>query len=102
MEILILAALIGLLPAVIAANKGRSFIAWWFYGALIFIVALPHALLLKPDRAAQDRQTLAQGDAKKCPACAEIIRAEAKVCRFCGADVSGLSAAAPVPGSELV
>jgi hypothetical protein len=48
MEILILAALLGLIPALIARGKGRPFAIWWVYGFLLFIVALPHALLLKP------------------------------------------------------
>ena len=29
----------------------------------------------------------AVGDTKMCPHCAETIKAEAKVCRFCGRDV---------------
>jgi len=44
---LLIAVIIGLIPAAIAAGKGRSFLAWWLYGAMIFIVALPHALLLR-------------------------------------------------------
>lgn len=46
MEILILAALLGLIPAFIAKNKGRSFAGWWVYGALLFVVALVHSLLI--------------------------------------------------------
>jgi hypothetical protein len=48
MEILILAVLLGLIPAYLAGKKGRSFGLWWFYGALLFIVALPHALIMQP------------------------------------------------------
>ncbi|MBR1151200.1 hypothetical protein [Bradyrhizobium sp. JYMT SZCCT0428] len=48
MEILIFAVLLGLIPAFLAKKKGRSFGLWWFYGACIFIVALPHALLMEP------------------------------------------------------
>jgi hypothetical protein len=48
MEILIFAVLLGLIPAYLAKKKGRSFGLWWFYGALLFIVALPHALLMEP------------------------------------------------------
>ena len=48
---LAIAVVIGLIPAAIAASKGRSFFAWWIYGALVFIVALPHALLLKKSSA---------------------------------------------------
>ena len=45
---LVIAAFLGLIPANIAKNKGRSFGLWWFYGWMLFIVALPHALLM-PD-----------------------------------------------------
>ena len=71
MEIFILAALIGLIPAAIARGKGRSFGLWWFYGALLFIVARPHALLLKPDRDELDNRAVSEGN-KKCPYCAEL------------------------------
>jgi hypothetical protein len=47
MAVFIAAVLIGLLPAGIARGKGRSFTLWWAYGAALFIVALPHSLIMK-------------------------------------------------------
>ena len=47
-EVIATAVLIGLVPATIARRKGRDFLAWWFFGAMMFVFALPAALLLRP------------------------------------------------------
>ena len=45
--ILLIGVLLGLIPAFIAQRKGRSFVFWWIYGTLIWIIAFPHALIMK-------------------------------------------------------
>ena len=44
---LIIAAFLGLIPANIAKKKGYNFGAWWFYGWMLFIVAIIHVSLIE-------------------------------------------------------
>lgn len=46
---LVVAAGLGFIPASIAKNKGYSFGLWWFYGWMLFIVAIIHVSLI-PDK----------------------------------------------------
>lgn len=46
---LAIAGILGLIPANIAKNKGYSFGLWWFYGWMLFIVAIIHVNFI-PDK----------------------------------------------------
>jgi len=74
---------LGMIPAWIAERKGRNGFGWWLYGTTLFVVALPHALML------QDEEDDCESSSvyRPCPFCAETIHADATVCRFCKRDV---------------
>ncbi|HBQ5903525.1 TPA: zinc ribbon domain-containing protein [Klebsiella pneumoniae subsp. pneumoniae] len=86
MGLIIICAILGCIPAAIAKSKGRDFFGWWLYGALLFIVALIHSLVIKKDIRAIERSQIDEGMVK-CPFCAEIIKPEAVKCKHCGSDV---------------
>jgi hypothetical protein len=73
MPVVVVAVLliIAVLPAWIAARKGRGFWTWYVFGLLLWIVAVPAALLA--------------GDARRrCPYCAEHVQQQAIACGHCG------------------
>jgi len=85
--IICLLLILGLVPAGIAHSRGRSFVIWWLYGIVLPPFALVHALGIPRVRTVRDRQLLAEG-MKACPHCAELIRAGACLCRYCGRETA--------------
>ena len=104
MGFVILWVVMGFIVAMIARGKGRSAPLWFIYGALVWPIALVHALLIKADTG-----TIAPAPAVRptppghplsaerlCPHCAETVKHDAKICRFCQRDLPPLPLVMPI------
>lgn len=88
LPVFIVSAILGLIPAFIAKEKGRDFALWWLYGTFLFLIALIHSIVMSADTKQIEHEAISSGDMKKCEFCAELIKQEAKVCKHCGRDVT--------------
>lgn len=75
-------------------NRGRSYAAGFFL-ALVFspLVAWIFGMILPQNAEALASQGLVNGSMKKCPSCAELVKAEAMKCRHCGEALTATVAA---------
>ena len=74
---IILAVVAGMVGAILARPKGRSPILWFILCTIVPVLIIAIALLPALE---------AKGYNKKCSHCAEIIKENATICKYCGMD----------------
>ena len=71
-----------------AKNRGRSFGTYLALSIILSpLVGGIVLLMLGENKEGIENNSITEGSSKKCPYCAEIIKKEAKVCRYCGKDL---------------
>ncbi|NPV67104.1 MAG: zinc ribbon domain-containing protein [Anaerolineae bacterium] len=80
--------LFGLIAGYINQSKGNPFATGCLLGVLLGPIGLLIALISGRNEEELERRGVVVGQTRHCPYCAELVKAEAKVCKHCGRDIS--------------
>lgn len=82
---LFLWVLFSILAGQFAKRRGFGFVATFLLSLILSpLIGFISVAVRKPKTAEVERQAIQSGEMKKCSACAELVKAEASKCRFCG------------------
>jgi len=71
----------------ICQERGRSTLDGLLLGLLLGPIGVIICVVLPTDVNALEKTALRSGEMRKCPYCAEPVRPQATVCRYCGRDI---------------
>jgi hypothetical protein len=67
---------------------------WWYVGFVLLLCLLPIVALMPPDKRLSRREIIAKlAEIRTCPACAETVKREAKICKHCHSELPPLPVA---------
>ncbi len=103
--LIIYGVVFGILSAIAVKNKNRAQDGWFFIGFLFGVFGLIAAALVdKVEPLKTEEPVLVKFDpsalTKKCTDCAELIKLEAKVCRYCQRRFSEEEVAASISSAQ--
>ena len=84
---------LSVLAGYIANNKGNSFISYFLLSILLSpLIGLIASIVSNTNTQSIEQEKLNTGESKRCPYCAELVKAQALICKHCGKDVEDVKA----------
>ena len=84
---------LSLLAGYIANNKGHSFTSYFILLLLLSpVIGLIASIVSSTNTQGIEQEKLKTGESKRCPYCAELVKAQALICKHCGKDVEDVKA----------
>lgn len=80
--------LLAVLVGIVASKKGSSGLGYFVLSVLFSpLISLLVLLILSSNAASSEKKGLKSGTLRKCPSCAEAVKAEAKICKHCSSEL---------------